>query len=79
MEELNHYLEDERYEKAFESILKNIRIAKDQNDYGKVKRLINYLMSVTKFRSTIKYLLALVVSGGTLAAAICCTFRTACR
>ena len=48
MEELNHYLEDERYEKAFESILKDIRIAKDQNDYRKVKRLVNYLMSVTK-------------------------------
>jgi hypothetical protein len=48
MEELYHYLEDERYEKAFDSILKDIRIAKVQNDYGKVKRLVNYLMSVTK-------------------------------
>jgi hypothetical protein len=48
MEELSHYLEDDRYEKAFESILKDIGIAKEQNDIEKVKRLINYLMSVTK-------------------------------
>ena len=48
MEELSKYLEDERYEKAFNSILKDIAIAKDQNDYEKVKRLINYLLSVTK-------------------------------
>lgn len=48
MEELSHYLEGERYEKAFGSILKDIEIAKNQNDYEKVKRLINYLMSVTK-------------------------------
>ena len=48
MEELSHYLEDERYEKAFESIMKDIGIAKEQNDIEKVKRLINYLMSVTK-------------------------------
>ncbi len=48
MEELSKYLEDERYEKAFDCILKDIAIAKDHNDYEKVKRLIKYLMSVTK-------------------------------
>lgn len=48
MEELSKYLEGERYEKAFDSILKDIAIAKDQKDYEKVKRLIKYLMSVTK-------------------------------
>ncbi len=48
MEDLSKYLEGDRYEKAFDSILKDIGIAKDQNDYEKVKRLIKYLMSVTK-------------------------------
>ncbi len=48
MEELSQYLEGDRYEKAFGSLLKDIGIAKEQNDYEKVKRLINYLMSVTK-------------------------------
>jgi hypothetical protein len=43
MEDLSHYLEDDRYEKAFECILKDIGIAKEQNDIEKVKRLINYL------------------------------------
>jgi hypothetical protein len=32
MEELSKYLEGERYEKAFGSILKDIRVAKGQND-----------------------------------------------
>lgn len=48
MEELDKYLEGERYERAFESILKDIEVAKTLNDYDKVKRLIKYLMSIAR-------------------------------
>ena len=48
MEELGKYIEGERYERAFENILKDIEVATTLNNYEKVKRLIKYLMSVTK-------------------------------